>query len=84
MDWDNPDERARLAIRLGPHGYRKAFEEHVKNTTVAIVNGHRIRPVKSRFGRLYQIGTTNRAHSDLEQAKRIASEHEPGPDTEAD
>jgi len=82
MDRDNPAERARLAIRLGPQAYNKAFKEHVKNTTVAIVNGHRIRPVKSRFGRLYQIGTTNKAHQDLEEAKRIASEHEPGPDTE--
>lgn len=84
MDWDNAADRARLAIRLGPKGYRKAFEEHVKNSTVAIVNGHRLRPVQTRFGRLFQIGSTDNAHPDLEQAKRIASEHEPGPDTEPD
>jgi|GEM_PF-2722687 len=82
MNWDNADERARLAIRLGPEAYRKAFQDHVKATTVAIVNGHRIRPVKSRFGRLYQIGTTGKAHQDLEQAKQIAADSDQGPEPE--
>jgi len=77
MDWNDPVERSRLAEKLGPAGYTLAFEEHVRASTVATINGHAIRPVRTRFGRLYKVGATGRAHPDLEQAKKMAREAPP-------
>ena len=42
-------------------------------STVATVNGHAIRKVQSRFGKLYQVGTTGTAFSAFEAAKTFAS-----------
>lgn len=74
MDWNDPIERSRLSEKLGPAEYSKAFREHLRASTIDTVNGHVIRPVETRFGRLYQVGSTGRAHSDLEQARKIAGE----------
>ena len=72
MDWNDPIQRSRLAEKLGLARYAQAFEQHVLASTVAKINGHTIRPVQTRFGRLYQVGSTGRAHPDLEEAKKIA------------
>ena len=45
----------------------------MSRSTVAIVKGHAIRKVQSRFGKLYQVGTTGTAFSALEAAKTFAS-----------
>lgn len=82
MDWNDPAQRAHLALQLGPKAYNEAFAKHVKDSTVAIVNGHRIRPIGTQFGQLYQIGQTGLAHPDLERARAIAGEQPPGTDSD--
>lgn len=72
MNWDDPTARAALAEMLGPEGYNKAFDEHIRQATVATVGGHAIRPVGSRFGQLFQVGRTGRAFSTLPQAEDYA------------
>ncbi len=42
-------------------------------STVATINGHAIRKVQSRFGKLYQVGTTGTAFSAFEAAKNFVS-----------
>ena len=74
INWDDPAERAALAERLGPDAYNAAFEKHCAETTVAIVGGHAIRPVGSRFGRIFMVGGTTSGFSTLEQAKAFALE----------
>ena len=73
INWDDPAARAALAERLGPDDYNAAFEAHCKESTVATVNGHAIRPVGSRFGRLFMVGATGTAFHTLEQAKEFAA-----------
>lgn len=75
IDWDDPAARFHLAEQLGPAGYNAAFAEYMASRTnfaVTTVNGHAIRPVLSRFGRLYHVGTTDRAFATLAEAKAFA------------
>jgi len=72
MNWDDPSARAALAMRLGPDGYNKAFEAHLKESTVATVGGHAIRPIGTRFGRLFSVGSTGTAFSTQAQAEEYA------------
>jgi hypothetical protein len=78
IDWDDPEQRARLVERVGPVEYERLLRKHFTNSTVTVVNGHRIRPVMSRFGRLYQIGKTRYAMDTLEAAMKRAAELQPG------
>ena len=72
INWDDPEERARLVERIGVKAYNEALNKHIKESTVAIVAGHSIRPVGSRFGKLWQVGNTGRAFSTREQAETYA------------
>jgi uncharacterized protein YeaO (DUF488 family) len=75
MDWDDPASRYALIEQIGPEAYNKALEDHIKETTVAVVGGHAIRPVGSRFGRLFQVGNTEYAFQTLPQAEKHASDN---------
>lgn len=75
MDWDNPEERFALVERIGVQAYNKAFEEYVKESTVATVNGHAIRPVNTYYGQLWVCGTTDKAFSTIEGAKDYAAKN---------
>lgn len=44
---------------------------------VATVNGHAIRPVSTRFGRLFQVGKTGRAFSTQPEAEAFAKTEAP-------
>jgi hypothetical protein len=73
IDWSDPAARNRLIERVGPDEYDRLHAEQMARNTVAIVNGHAIRKVQSRFGKLYQVGTTGTAFSAFEAAKTFAS-----------
>jgi hypothetical protein len=70
MNWDDPVQRFQLAERVGLDEYNKRFTEHI-NASSEVFNGYRIRPVSSRFGRLYQVMDTNVAFRD----KKVAVNH---------
>jgi hypothetical protein len=55
MNWDDPTDRAALIERVGPDEYNRLIEEHHESSTVARINGYRIRPVGSRFGTVFVI-----------------------------
>ena len=78
MNWDDPIQRAELINRVGPTEYNRLIQKHFEASTVAIVNGYRIRPVGSRFGRLYLVSGTNGAFRELEEAKKFAALRAPG------
>ena len=61
INWDDPEERARLVEKIGPKAYNEAFAKYVQQSTVATVAGHSIRSVNSRFGKLWQVGNTGRS-----------------------
>jgi len=73
IDWSDPAARDRLIERIGPDEYNRLHAEQMARSTVAIVNGHAIRKVQSRFGKLYQVDTTGAAFSAFEAAKTFAS-----------
>jgi hypothetical protein len=72
MNWDDPKARLLLSMRVGPEAYERARKAHAETSTIVTVNGHAIRPVQSRFGRLFQVGMTRRAFSTLAEAKAFA------------
>ena len=72
MNWNDPAERARLIDRVGPQEYERLFAEHRKASTMKTVNGHAIRPVQTRFGRLYAVGNTGKAFDTMPQAVAFA------------
>ena len=73
IDWSDPAARQHLNERVGPDEYNRLHAEQMARSTVAIVIGHAIRKVRSRFGKLYQVGTTGTAFSAFEAAKTFAS-----------
>jgi hypothetical protein len=73
MIWNDPTERARLIDRVGPQEYERLFAEHRKASTMKTVNGHAIRPVQSRFGRLFAVGNTGKAFATMPQAEAFAA-----------
>jgi hypothetical protein len=73
IDWNDIAARNRLIERVGPDEFNRLHAEQMACSTVAIVNGHTIRKVQSRFGNLYQVGTTGPAFSAFEAAKTFAS-----------
>ncbi|WP_233854160.1 hypothetical protein [Paraburkholderia sp. HD33-4] len=75
MNWDDPAERAALAERVGPTEYNRLFSEHLDASIVEWVAGHAIRPVGSRFGRLFTVGNTGYAFRLLTEAQDYARNH---------
>jgi hypothetical protein len=73
IDWSDPTAHKRLIERVGQDEYNRLHAEQMARSTVATVNGHAIRKVQSRFGKLYQVGTTGTAFSAFEAAKTFAS-----------
>lgn len=68
MDWDNPAQRAALIERVGIEEYNRQFEQHIKDSTVAVVNGcppdlaelikHDAAAMQSRRGERFQVSTS--------------------------
>lgn len=79
MDWNDPAARAALIERVGPAEYNRLAAEHDRSITVATVNGHRIRPVSSRFGRLFMVGGTGKAFATMDEAEGFAWKEARGP-----
>lgn len=71
-NWDDPASRLALIESVGHVEYARLQKEHFKRSTVATVNGHDIRPVMTRFGRLFQVGGTDMAFATLAEAKAFA------------
>ena len=72
IDGSDPAACNRPIERVGPDEYNRLHAEQMAPSTVATVNGHAIRKVQSRFGKLYQVGTTGTAFSAFEAAKNFA------------
>jgi hypothetical protein len=73
MNWDDPAARAALIERVGPKEYERLQQEHFRESAVADVNGYRIRPVQTRFGRLFLIHEKGDAYRSLDDAKAAAA-----------
>jgi len=74
MDWDNPEDRARLVERVGPIEYERLHMAHVKASTLETVNGYGIRPVRSpRFGLIYMVDGAGAGFSTIEKARKHAA-----------
>jgi hypothetical protein len=65
IDWSNPTAPNRLIAPVDLHAEARSI--------VATVNGHAIRKMQSRLGKMYQVGTTGIAFSAFEAAKKFAS-----------
>jgi len=79
MNWDDPEQRFRLALDIGPANYNEQYRLHLEATTIGVVNGHPIRPVNSgRFGRLYSIVGTDQAFPTQAKAAAYAAALSPG------
>lgn len=74
MNWDDPADRYELANRVSATEYDRLFQEHLAFTTLETINGHGIRPVHTRFGRLYQVLGTDKAFLTIEEARSYAQE----------
>lgn len=74
VDWNDPASRARYIDQVGPDAYGEAQAKRFKDSTVSTVNGYGIRPVQTRFGRLFQVIGTEMAFSTLEESEKYASE----------
>lgn len=77
MNWDDPAARARLIDQVGVAEYNRQFEAHRSASVVSTVNGHKIRPVGSRFGRLFMVGDTGTAFQKLADAEAFAAKEPP-------
>jgi hypothetical protein len=75
MNWDDPTERFALIERVGHEEYNRLFAEHQKASVIATVAGHAIRPVGSRFGRLFAVGGTDRAFATQREAEQYARDN---------
>lgn len=79
MNWDDPAERFRLAMELGPANYNEQFRIHLEETTIGVVNGYPIRPVSGgRFGRLFAVDGTDKAFPTQPAAEAHAATLSPG------
>ena len=75
INWDDPEQRARLAERIGLKAYNEAFAKHIEESTVAIIAGNSIRPVTTCFGKVWLVGNTGHALCTLEEAVTYARAH---------
>lgn len=73
INWNDPAERARLSARVSTAEYNRLVKAHIEASTISTVNGYQIRPVSSRFGRLFTIATTTRAFATLAKAEEFAA-----------
>ena len=73
MNWYDPAERAALIERVGIDEYNRLHAEHMRDSIVAVVNGHCIRMVGARFGRLFAVGKTDQAFRTLDEAIQSAN-----------
>lgn len=73
MNWDDPTARAALAESVGAAEYNRQFAAHQRASTVATVGRHAIRPVQTRFGRLYAVGDTGTAFTTQAAAEEYAA-----------
>jgi hypothetical protein len=71
-NWDDPASRLALIEAVGADEYNRLHAEHMRRQTVAIVNGHGIRTIASRFGRLFMVEGTDRAFSTQAEAETFA------------
>jgi hypothetical protein len=72
IDWSDPAARLALIERIGPEAYNAALAEHQRASTVATVKGRGIRPIASRWGRLFMIEGTGLAFDTLAEAEEYA------------
>lgn len=72
IDWDDPEQRARYAVAVGPAAYNEALRKHRADSVVATENGHPIWPTMTQFGRLFAVGDTGQAFNSLEKAAAFA------------
>lgn len=79
MNWDDPAARLALIERVGPDEYNRMLKLHHDASVIKTVNGHAIRPVASRFGRLFAVGKTGTAFATLAQAEEFAAKTEVKP-----
>ncbi len=78
-NWDDPADRLRLIEEVGAEAYTRALQEHIRTSRVATVNGYHIRPVGSRFGRLFVVEGSQRAFATLAEAEAHAHTLAAGP-----
>ncbi len=78
MNWNDPAARLALIERVGPAEYNRQIAKHLGLSAVATVNGHAIRPVSSRFGKLFMVGDTGTAFQTLPQAETFAKQEPKG------
>lgn len=74
IDWDDPAARLRLVENVGPEEYNRRLKEHHDKSVVATVNGYGIRPVNTRWGRLFHVDGLNSAFYTLDEATAFANE----------
>jgi hypothetical protein len=72
MDFDTPEGRLDALNTLGPEEYNRRLTLHHREQVVETVNGYDIRKIGTRFGPVFQIETTSRAFSSLEDSRTHA------------
>lgn len=72
MNWDDPEARGKLIQQVGIEEYRRMFARHRAQSVICTVAGHEIRPVATRFGRLFHVGNTKIAFPTMPEARRYA------------
>lgn len=75
MNWDDPAERLALAERVGHEEYHRQLKQHLDASVVSRVGGHAIRPVNTRFGRLFHVGETDKAFGTQDEAEQYARDN---------
>ena len=81
MNWDDPVARYNLIESVGPDRYNEMIQQHFRDSTVAVVNGYPIRPVGSRFGRIFMIDGAGVGYRTQADAEAHAATLAPGPGT---
>lgn len=73
-DFTSPEGRLAALTALGSDEYNRQLRQHHHEQVTETVNGYDIRKIPTKFGILFQIGTTSSAFSDLEDAKTYAKQ----------
>lgn len=71
---DTPEGRYAASQSLGADGYDAAMLAHIAAGVIETVNGFGIRPVSSRFGRLFSVVGTDAAFRTIDAARTYAVE----------
>lgn len=72
FDLDQPEGRLAAVEALGPEAYNAAMKAHVKASCAEVVNGYGIRPVATRFGKVYAVVGDDMGFSTIEAARTHA------------